>query len=176
MFLRREHRRLDLVEVSQRLEDDEIRPRLLARDHHLTKELVRCLKRERSKRFDQLSDGADVECDTHPLRTGVLCRTACRADILPDDLGDRLARPIELVTVRAEGVAVDDTAARRNVVPMDLLDHIRMRESEKLRTLPRRKSARLQLGAHAPVQYRYLIHSISPITYAYSMSNSNANT
>ena len=65
MFLRREHRRLDLVEVGQRLKDDEIRPRLLARDHHLTKELVRRLKRERSKRLDQLSNRADVECDAH---------------------------------------------------------------------------------------------------------------
>ena len=65
MFLRSEHRRLDLVEVGQRLKDDEIRPRLLARDHHLTKELVRRLKRERSKRLDQLSNRADVECDAH---------------------------------------------------------------------------------------------------------------
>ena len=158
MFLRCEHRCLDLVEVGQRLKDDEIRPGLLARGHHLTKELVCSLKRERSKRLDQFPDRTDIECDTHSLRAGVLGCAARRADVLPNDLGDRLARSLELMRIRAEGVAVDDTAARCDVIPMNLFDHIRMRESKKLGTFPRRKSTRLQLGAHASVQNDNIVH------------------
>ena len=151
MLLRREHRCLDLIEIGQRLEDHEIGTRLRARDHHLTEELIGVLERERAERLNELTDRTDVERNAHARNAGVLCCTACRAHILSDDLGDGLARPLELVSVRTEGIAVDDAAARRNIVPMDLLDHLGMIQAEELGALARRESARLQLCAHASV-------------------------
>ena len=159
MLLCREHRRLDLVEVGQRLKYDEIGARRFARRNHLAEELVGVLKGERAERLDQLPDGSDIERNAHARDAGVLRRAPRDRHVRPDDLGDRFPRADELVPVRTERIAVNNAAARRDVVPVYFLDNLGMLHAKELGTLPRRKTARLKLRPHAPVQYDDVLHS-----------------
>ena len=151
MLLCCEDRCLDLIEIGQRLEDHEIGTRLLTRDNHLAKELIGILERERPKRLDELPDGTDIERDAHTHNPRVLRCTPRSRDVRGDHLRHGLARSCKLVPVRTERIAVDHTAARRNVVSVNLLNHLGMFHPEEFGALARRKSARLQLRAHASV-------------------------
>ena len=159
MLLCREHRRLHLIEVGQRLKDDEIGARRLPRRDHLAEQLIGVLKGERTQRLDQLPDGADVERNAHARDAGVLRRSPRDRHIRPDDLGDRFPRADELVPVRTERIAVNDAAARRDIVSMHLFDDLGMLHAKELGTLSGRKSARLKLRAHASVEYDDVLHS-----------------
>ena len=166
MLLCCEYRCLCFIEIGQRLKDDEIGTRLLSRNRHFAEKFIGRFKGERAKRLDQLSDGTDIERNTHPFHTGVLCRTARNLDICPDDFGDGLACSCKFMPVRSERIAVNNAAARGDVVPMNFLDHFGMLYAEELGALARRKPPRLQLCPHPTVQYNNVFHSDSfTLTY-----------
>jgi hypothetical protein len=165
MLLCRKHGSLGLIEIRQCLENNEVGARLLTCSDHLSKELICLLKGKCTERLDQLSYGADVKRDTHTGYAGVLRSTACSRNIGRDDRGNTFPRVLKLMPVRTKCIAVYDTAARRNIIPMNLLDHIGVLHAEKLGPFARRKSARLQLCAHASIQYNNVLH-----LYPYSQS------
>ena len=88
----------------------------------------------------------------------MLRRTACRRDIRRDHLGNALPRTDQLMSIGTERIAVDHAAARRNIVAVHLLNHIRMLHPEELGALPWGKAARLQLRPHTSVQNNNIVH------------------
>ena len=158
MFLRCKHGCLYLIEIRQRLKDDEVGTCRLACRDHLAKEFIRLLKGECSQRLNKFADRTDIEGDAYTFYAGMLRRTACRRDICRDHLGNALPRTDQLMSIGTERIAVDHAAARRNIVAVHLFNHIGMLHPEEFGALPRGKAARLQLRAHTSVQNNNIVH------------------
>ena len=107
------------------------------------------LKGQRSAGLQQLAQRAHVQRGQRTVgRAGALAVfNACG-----DDLLQRVGAARQLVGRSAEGVGVDDAAARRSVLPVDALNERRVGDIQFLRACAQLEPGSLQHGAHAAVQ------------------------
>ena len=150
VFAGGKQRRLGLVAVVHRLDEDEVRAVLCAEAHRPGKSRNRILKVERSERAQKSARRSDVERDK------LLARRRCgarRPGICNRGGDDRLQLVrSEFQRIRAEGIGTDDVAARIKIRLVDCGHHVRVRKIPALGVFAGRKSARLQERAHAAVQ------------------------
>ena len=140
---------LQLVQVGVGLKKDQVRPGGFAclDDAGILSHSI--LKGQRSAGLQQLAQRAYVQRGQRTVgRTGALAVfNACG-----DDLLQRVSTACQLVGRSAEGVGVDDAAARRSVLPMDALDERRVGDVQLFRACAQLEPGSLQHGAHAAVQ------------------------
>ena len=138
-----------LVQVGVGLKKDQVRPGGFARLYDAGILGHGVLKGQRSTGLQQLAQRAHVQRGQRTVgRAGALAVfNACG-----DDLLQRVGAARQLVGRSAEGVGVDDAAARRSVLPMDALDKRRVGDVQLLRACAQLEPGSLQHGAHAAVQ------------------------
>ena len=140
---------LQFVQVGVGLKKDQVCPGGFARLYDAGILGHSILKGQRSAGLQQLAQRAYVQRGQCAVgRTGALAvfDTCC------DDLLQRVGAARQLVGRSAEGVGVDDAAARRSVLRMDALNERRVGDVQLFRACTQLEPGGLQHGAHAAVQ------------------------
>ena len=140
---------LQLVQVGVGLKKDQVCPGGFARldDAGILSHSI--LKGQRSAWLQQLAQRAHVQ---RGQRTVGCAGALAVFNACGDDLLQCVSTACQLVGRSAEGVGVDDAAARRSVLAMDALDERRVGDVQLLGAGPQFQARCLQHGAHAAIQ------------------------
>ena len=147
IFLCRQQCRLGLVQVGHGLNDDEVG--ILSGENLFLENIVCLFKGQRSQRFQQLSDRADVQRHLG-LRSGAGFPGA--GDAGGDQFLDRIAGFCHFVPVCPEGIGIDDVRTHGDELFLCINDAFRFCDVVDFRQCADRHTAFLQHGTHAAVQ------------------------
>ena len=150
ILLRREDRRLKLVGIAHRLNDDKIGTGLCAETDFLGKGVVRGIELEISGWLEKAPRRPDVERH-EPLAASGLNRLPRKGNACGNDIRERRVGVV-FRRVRPERVRVHDVGACGEIRRMDGPDVIWTREVPELRRLAGLKPALLKLRTHSTVE------------------------
>jgi len=139
----------DLVEVAERLEEDQINAAFDQRGCLLAEVLLRLIEGGAPPRLDSKSERTDSTRDVRRLAG----RGAGEPDASDVDLGELVLEPerSELDAVGTEGIGLEDGGARLHVVAMHRADPSRVREVERVETAVDEDALIVENRAHRPV-------------------------
>ena len=149
VLLGRQQSRFQLVQVGKRFKEDEVSPSRHTGPDDAAILGHSVLKGQRAVGLQQLPQRADVQrrqCavgGARPLAVGNARR---------NNLFQRVGAARQLVRRRAEGVGVDDAAARCGIFCVDALDERRVGDVQLLGAGSQFQARSLQHGAHAAIQ------------------------
>ena len=153
VLLHRQQRRLGLVQVRHGLDDRQVRSGPGTGLRHLPEQVVGPLKGQAAHGLQQLSQGADVQRHQGPAPHGLFCQLHRRRD----DLVHRVAGPLQLQAVGAEGIRIHHLAAGIHIFLVHGAQQRRLRQIQQLRLAAGGQSPLLEHGAHGAVQYHDLV-------------------
>ena len=142
------------LDVQEGLQTDQVRTGLDQCRGLFTEGTPHVVKRDLAQRLDKLAGRPDRSADVGPA-AGLPAGNLDGAGI---DLGQTPFQPVmgQLETVSAKGVGYDDIGAGLDVVAMNRGNHLRHRQVEFFRRLPRSQASLLEHGTHGAVQDQYL--------------------
>ena len=141
------------IKIRHGLNNREVRSGFFTADGHICKQLPGPLERKTPHRFQQRSQGSDVQSGELAWSSLGLCKT----DSGCDDLLEGVSRPGQLEFIGTEGIGVDDLTSGVEIVPVNGTDQIRIGKIQKLGMAAGRQSFLLQDGPHGAVQQDDLV-------------------